>query len=155
MEAVLLSVTPSYIAALEKDGNTVGKTLRVMKSKIDRPLATILSWNTVANTMGAAGAGAQAAIVFQSISVGAFSVVLTFMILVFSEIIPKTLGALYWRRLAPFVVRILKPLMYISSPLIMLSDMITKLLTRNRKKMTFSREEFTALAEVGHREGGF
>ncbi len=155
MEAVLLSVTPSYIATLERDENPTGAALRKMKAKIDRPLATILSWNTVANTMGAAGAGAQAAIVFDSIPVGAFSLILTFMILVFSEIIPKTLGALHWRRLAPFVVRILKPLMFISGPLIVLSDAITRIMTRNRQKITLSREEFTALAELGQREGVF
>lgn len=155
MEAVILSVTPSYIAGLVKTGNPVGATLREMKAKIDRPLATILSWNTVANTMGAAGAGAQAAIVFESISVGAFSAILTLLILIFSEIIPKTLGALHWRKLAPIVVKILKPAMLISRPLILLSDGITRLLTRNRQKVTFSREEFTALAEVGQREGVF
>ncbi|MEM8486063.1 MAG: hemolysin family protein [Bacteroidota bacterium] len=155
MEAVILSVTPSYVAALEKDGNPVGTTLREMKAKIDRPLATILSWNTVANTMGAAGAGAQAAIVFESISVGVFSAILTLLILVFSEIIPKTLGALHWRILAPFVVKILKPAMFISMPLILLSDGITHLLTRNRVKATISREEFTALAEMGQKEGVF
>ncbi len=155
MEAVILSVTPSYIAGLVKTGNPVGTTLREMKAKIDRPLATILSWNTVANTMGAAGAGAQAAVVFQSISVGAFSALLTLLILIFSEIIPKTLGALYWRKLAPVVVKILKPAMWISRPLILLSDGITRLLTRNRQKVTFSREEFTALAEIGQKEGVF
>lgn len=155
MEAVLLSVTPSYIAALEKDGNPVGTSLRTMKAKIDRPLATILSWNTVAHTIGAAGAGAQAAIVFESMSVGVLSVILTFMILVFSEIIPKTLGALHWRRLAPAVVRILKPLMVVSYLLIKLSDLITTLMTRNRQNVSFSREEFTALAELGHEEGVF
>ncbi len=155
MEAVILSVTPSYIAALEKDGKSVGTTLREMKSQIDRPLAAILSLNTVANTMGAAGAGAQASIVFDSSLVGWFSAALTFLILVFSEIIPKTLGAIHWRRLAPTVVKVLIPTIKLTFLLVLLSDGITRFLTRNRKRMTFSKEEFTALAEVGHREGVF
>lgn len=155
MEAVLLSVTPSYVAALEKEGRPAGKALRNMKAAIDRPLATILSWNTVAHTIGAAGAGAQAAVVFESVPLGVVSTVLTLLILVFSEIIPKTLGALHWRSLAPMIVSILRPLMFVSGPLIWLSDGITKLLTKNHKKVSFSREEFTALAEVGQREGVF
>ena len=155
MEAVILTVTPSYIAALEQEGKPAGIELRKLKNNIDRPLAAILSLNTVAHTMGAAGAGAQAAIVFDSTFVGAFSAILTFLILVFSEIIPKTLGALYWRRLAPWVTRILKPTIWITWPLVKLSEGITFLLTRNRKKTTFSREEFTALAKVGQREGVF
>lgn len=155
MEAVILSVTPSYIAALEKAGNPVGTSLRKMKATIDRPLATILSWNTVAHTLGAAGAGAQAIVVFESVPLGFFSAVLTLLILVFSEIIPKTLGALHWRVLAPVVVKVLKPAMWISMPLILLSDGITHLLTRNHEKAKMSREEFTALAEMGQREGVF
>ena len=155
MEAVILSVTPSYIAAQEQKGHDIGHILRKLKTNVDRPLAAILSMNTVANTMGAAGAGAQAAVVFDSGVVGLFSAALTFTILVFSEIIPKTLGALYWRRLAPIVVRILIPTIWLTWPLVKLSQGITYLLTRNRKKVTFSREEFTALAEIGQREGVF
>lgn len=101
MEAVLLSVTPGYIGALEREGHPAGERLRELKEEIERPLAAILTLNTIAHTVGAAGAGAQAAIVFGSAAVGVFSAVLTFLILVFSEIIPKTLGASYWRRIAP------------------------------------------------------
>lgn len=155
MEAVILSITPSYIAALEQNENPAGVTLRKLKTNIDRPLAAILSLNTVAHTMGAAGAGAQAAVVFNSTAVGVFSAVLTFLILIFSEIIPKTLGALHWRRLAPWTSRMLIPTIWITWPLVKMSEGITYLLTRNQKKVTFSREEFTALAEVGQREGVF
>jgi Mg2+/Co2+ transporter CorB len=95
MEAVILSVTPSYIAALEQSGAPTGKRLRRLKADIDRPLAAILSLNTIAHTVGAAGAGAQAVAVFGEAYVGVISAVLTLLILVLSEIIPKTLGALF------------------------------------------------------------
>jgi Mg2+/Co2+ transporter CorB len=103
LEAVLLSVTPSYVAAEEKAGRRVGARLRALKLDIDRPLAAILTLNTVAHTAGAAGAGAQALKLFGSASVAIVSVILTFLILVLSEIVPKTLGAKYWKRLAPTV----------------------------------------------------
>ena len=155
MEAVILSITPSYTAQLEQKKHPVAKTLRKLKANIDRPLAAILSLNTVAHTMGAAGTGAQAAQVFGSTAVGVFSAVFTLLVLVLSEIVPKTLGALYWRRLAAPVVRILPPLIGITWILVKLSQGITYLIARNRKVETFSREEFTALAEVGKREGVF
>ena len=113
LEAVLLSVTPSYVAVVEKDNAKLGKQLRAYKDDIDRPLAAILSLNTIAHTIGAAGAGAQAAIVFKDTSIAVFSAVLTLLILVLSEIIPKTLGALYWRQMVPMVVRLLHVLILI------------------------------------------
>lgn len=155
IEAVVLSVTPSYIARMEQNDHPLAATLRSLKHNIDRPLAAILSLNTIAHTMGAAGAGAQAAIVFDNSVVGVFSAILTFLILVFSEIIPKTLGALYWRKMAPSIVRILIVIMWPMKPLIKLSEGITRLLARGNKRITFSREEFTALAELGKREGIF
>ena len=99
MEAVLLSVTPSYVAALEREGSAAGERLHQFKDNIDRPLAAILSLNTIAHTVGAAGVGAQAAIVFGEAYTGIIAAVLTLLILVLSEIIPKTLGAVYWRSL--------------------------------------------------------
>ena len=106
-EAVLLSVRPSYIASLEPKGSARVKKLTRLRSNLDRPLAAILTANTIAHTVGAAGVGAQAAVVFGNQSIGLTSAILTLLILVFSEIIPKTLGALYWRQLAlPFAVLI-------------------------------------------------
>ncbi|MEM9204690.1 MAG: CNNM domain-containing protein, partial [Pseudomonadota bacterium] len=105
LEAVLLSVTPSYVAQLENERPKVSATLKRLKEDIDRPLAAILTLNTIAHTVGAAGAGAQAASVFGDASLGIFSAILTFLILVGSEIIPKTLGATYWKGLTPFVTR--------------------------------------------------
>ena len=155
MEAVILSITPSFIARLEQNNHPIAKQVRKLKASIDRPLAAILSLNTIANTMGAAGAGAQAALVFGNAAVGVFSAVFTFLILVFSEIIPKTLGAMYWRKLAFPVVRFLSYLIKIMWMLVKMSQGITYLLARNRDVTTFSREEFTALAEIGKREGVF
>ena len=156
MEAVLLSITPSYVAALERDGSaTLGEQLKSYKEDIDRPLAAILSLNTVAHTVGAAGAGAQAAVVFGDTYVGVISAVLTLMILVFSEIIPKTLGAGYWRSLAPAVVSILRPTIVAMWPFVKLSQGLSYLLANSEEQSSFSREEFTAMAELGEEEGVF
>ena len=99
-EAVLLSVTTAHISVLEQEGKTSGSLLRELKGDINKPLAAILTLNTIAHTVGAVGAGAQALLVFGNAWVGLFSAILTLMILVISEIIPKTLGATYWRALA-------------------------------------------------------
>ena len=155
MEAVLLSVTPSYVAALEQEGAATGERLRTLKDDIDRPLAAILSLNTIAHTVGAAGAGAQAAVVFNNQYVGATSAVLTLLILVVSEIIPKSLGASYWRRLAPVVARLLYFVELLMLPLVWLSQHITRLLSKGDREASVSREEFTALAELGEEEGIF
>ena len=155
MEAVLLSVTPSYVAALEREGSATGEQLHRLKDDIDRPLAAILSLNTVAHTVGAAGAGAQATVVFGDAYTGIFAGVLTLLILVFSEIIPKTLGAVYWRTLTPAVVRILVPTIVVMWPLVKLSQGITYLMSSDDQSTSFSREEFTALAEIGEEEGVF
>ena len=156
MEAVLLSVTPSYVAAFERDEDaTIGERLRELKEDIDRPLSAILSLNTIAHTVGAAGAGAQAAVVFGEAYTGVIAGVLTLLILVLSEIIPKTLGAVYWRSLAPPIARILVPTIFLMWPLVKLSQGITYLLSRGEDEATFSREEFTAMAELGEEEGVF
>jgi len=154
MEAVLLSVTPSYVAALEREGDAIGKRLHDMKEDIDRPLSAILSLNTIAHTVGAAGAGAQAAVVFGEAYTGVIAAVLTLLILVFSEIIPKTVGAVYWRTLTPAVVRLLVPTILSMWPLVKLSQGLTYLL-RGEDETAFSREEFTAMAELGEEEGVF
>ncbi|MFP4228414.1 MAG: CNNM domain-containing protein [Salinivenus sp.] len=155
MEAVLLSVTPSYVAALEREGDTVGQRLHEMKEDIDRPLSAILSLNTIAHTVGAAGAGAQAAVVFGEAYTGVIAGVLTLLILVLSEIIPKTLGAVYWRTLAPAMVRILVPTIVLLWPFVKLSQGLTYLLSSKEEETSFSREEFTAMAELGEEEGVF
>src|SRR5210317_36233 len=100
-EAVLLSVTEPYIALQESQHKPSAHLLRRLKQDINKPLAAILTLNTIAHTVGAAGAGAQATKIFGSAYLGIASAILTLLILVFSEIIPKTLGAHYWCQLAP------------------------------------------------------
>ncbi|WP_263785390.1 CNNM domain-containing protein [Salinibacter grassmerensis] len=155
MEAVLLSVTPSYVAALEREGGTVGKRLHQFKENVDRPLAAILSLNTIAHTVGAAGVGAQAAVVFGEAYTGIIAGILTLLILVLSEIIPKTLGAVYWRTLTPVLVRLLTVTIIVMWPLVKLSQGLTYLLSQDEDEAAFSREEFTAMAELGEEEGVF
>lgn len=153
LEAVLLSVTPSYVAHLEEVRPRLGQRLAAMKRDVDRPLAAILSLNTIANTFGAAGAGAEATRVFGSEWFGVASALLTFSILVFSEIIPKTLGAIYWRRIAPFAASVLPVLIICLYPLVLMSEVITKLLKRRRKRTMVSKEEIAALAKLGEQQG--
>ena len=155
LEAVLLSITPAYVGAMSETKPSVAKRLKALKADVDRPLAAILSLNTVAHTIGAAGAGAEAAAVFGNAAVGAFSAVLTLGILILSEIIPKTLGAVYWRGLAPLVGRILPVLIWITIPLVWLSQGITKIIARGKKEDSVSREEIAALAQIGTEEGVF
>ncbi len=152
MEAVILSVTPSYIQTKMADQKPWAKRLFQYKSDIDRPLAAILSLNTIAHTVGAAGVGAQAAIVFDDISTGVVSAVLTLLILVVSELIPKTLGASYWKQMAHFVTICLRIFLVLLYPLILLSQGITQLL-RPAKEPSVERNEIVALADIGLQEG--
>ena len=155
LEAILLSVSHSYIAIMERKGTATGKLLLQYKEDIDRPLSAILSLNTVAHTVGAAGVGAQAAIVFGDAYVALSSAVLTFLILILSEIIPKTIGATYWRSLAPFAARTMRVLMFLMYPLVVMSQAITRWLANEENIPSFSREEFGALADLGVEEGVF
>ena len=152
-EAVLLSVTTAHITLLEQEGRRSGALLRKLKSDINKPLAAILTLNTIAHTVGAAGAGAQAATVFGNTYVGVTSAVLTLLILVFSEIIPKTLGATYWRSLASLTAHGLKFLVWILYPFVVLSELLTRGLSRGHELEGFSREEFAAMADLGQQEG--
>src|SRR5690554_1605782 len=107
LEAVLLSITHSYVAVLQDEGDPTGATLARMRANIDEPIAAILTLNTIAHTVGAALGGALALQVFGSRWMALFSALLTLAILLFSEIIPKTIGATYWQSLAPFTARVL------------------------------------------------
>ncbi len=155
LEASLLSITPSYLAKLVHDRPKVGERIRHLKANIDRPLAAILSLNTIANTAGAAGVGAQAQVLWGSDALAIASALLTLLILVLSEIIPKTLGAVYWRRLTPFVATVLPVLIFILFPFVWLSEHLTTLMRRDEVKHTLSREEFAALARLAKEEGVF
>ena len=153
LEAALLSITPSYVETVAAARPTLAERLRELRTDIERPLAAILSLNTIAHTVGATGAGAQAALVFGDAGVGIFSAVLTLGILILSEIIPKTLGATYWRPLAPFVVSVLPWLIRLQLPLVWMSQWLTRVLTRGHKDAGVSREEIAALTTVGRRLG--
>lgn len=155
LEAGLLSVTPSHVAKLEQDRPKIGRRLRALKLHIDRPLAAILSLNTIANTAGAAGVGAEAQRLYGSQALAIASAILTLAILIFSEILPKTLGAMYWRRLTGFMATVLPVMIVVLLPLVRLSEAITSSLKRRRTTQTFSREEFAALARVGEEQGVF
>lgn len=152
-EAVILSVTPAHIALLELEKSSVGSLLRRLKEDINRPLAAILTLNTIAHTVGAAGVGAQAAVVFGNTYVGVASAVLTFLILIFSEIIPKTLGANYWRTLAPITAYSLRVITLVLFPFVRLSEIITSALAKGHTFRGFSRGEFAVMAELSAQEG--
>lgn len=152
-EAVVLSVSPSFIAHLQQQGNPLAGRLRSIKASIDRSLAAILTLNTIAHTVGAGGAGAEAAAYFGDRWVGLSMAVLTLLILFLSEILPKTLGAVYWRTLAGPTTHFIQLLIWVLYPLIWISELLTKLITRGKSAHTFSRDEFTALADVGVERG--
>lgn len=153
MEAVLLSITPSYVALLKKERPTLGKRIAYLKNNIDQPLAAILTLNTVAHTAGAAGVGAQAAVVFSDAAVGVASAIMTFLVLVLSEIIPKTLGANYWRALTPVVAQALRVLVILLKPFVWFADKLTGLLGRNYDEAYYIRQEIEAMADAGTQAG--
>jgi CBS domain containing-hemolysin-like protein len=152
-EAVLLSITSPYVAVLEQEGKPSGSVLRELKADINQPLAAILTLNTIAHTVGAAGAGAQAAIVFGNAYLGIASAVLTLLILIFSEIIPKTLGAHHWRALAPAVGIGLKALVWLLYPFVILAEKLTSGMKEGPTLIGFNRQEFAAMAELSAKEG--
>ncbi|MFT5676204.1 MAG: CBS domain containing-hemolysin-like protein [Paraglaciecola sp.] len=152
-EAVILSVSSAYISVLEQHDKPTGKLLRAQVDDINKPLAAILTLNTIAHTMGAAGAGAQAAVVFGDAYLGLASAVLTLLILVFSEIIPKTLGAIHWRKLAPFTAYFLKFLILALYPFVKLAQKLTAGFSEETPLRGLSRAELSALASISHEEG--
>ena len=153
-EAALLTMTPSYIADLQETNPKKASMLRRLKiDNIDQSLAAILTLNTVAHTLGSIGAGAQATIVFGSAWFGLFSAVMTLAILFLSEIMPKTLGTVYWRQLGGMVAYFVRGIILLLYPLIWVSEKLTKLLVRGKEPQAFSRREFAALASIGEEAG--
>lgn len=155
MEAVLLSTPQSFLIVKKEEGNGWAKKFVDLKLNIDKPLSAILSLNTVAHTVGAAGVGAQAVFLFGEASFGIVSAILTILILVITEIIPKTIGAKYWRNLAMISSVIMQAMVIITYPLVVMSAFITKLISKNKQEQTTSREEIAALANIGADEGIF
>lgn len=154
-EVVLLSTPQSFLIVKQEDGFVWAKKFSELKNNVDKPLSAILSLNTVAHTVGAAGIGVQAVKVFGEASFGIVSAVLTILILIVTEIIPKTIGANYWRNLAHVSYVAIKGMIVITYPLVLLSANLTKLISKNKKEQTTSREEIAALANIGADEGIF
>lgn len=155
MESVLLSTPRSFLIVKQEKGSLWAKSFFNYKTNIDKPLSAILSLNTVAHTIGAAGVGAQAIKVFGEASFGIVSAILTILILVITEIIPKTIGAKYWRKLAMISSYTIKGMIIITYPLVVMSAIITKRYSNNKLQQTISREEIAALADIGADEGVF
>jgi len=155
MEAVLLSTPQSFLIVKQEEGNAWAKIFIELKTSIDKPLSAILSLNTVAHTVGAAGVGAQAVYLFGEVYFGIVSAILTLLILVISEIIPKTIGAQYWRSLAMISSYFIRGMIIITYPLVLMSSVITRAITRSENKQSTSREEISALASIGANEGIF
>lgn len=153
-EAVLYSVPASHVESLAAAGRKAGRVLQKLRQDIDRPIAAILSLNTIANTAGAAVAGVIAVRVFGQAWLVYFSAVFTLLILLFSEVIPKTAGVTYSRTLAGTIARPLQLLVWIFTPLIWLTQFATRLLTRDGKEQPISARELIVMAKLGHKTGG-
>lgn len=155
LEAVLLSSTNSYIETLSRDEhNDIIDIIKNLKSNIDRPISSILTFNTFAHTMGAAGVGAQAVILFGPDWQTAAAFILTLLILYFAEIIPKTIGALHWKRLLIPSAILIEFLIKITFPFVWLSARITNFISKGKKQHSdFSRDEIMAVVAMGEREG--
>jgi len=154
MESVLLSTPQSFLIVKKEEGNSWAASFIELRTNIDKPLSAILSLNTVAHTVGAAGVGAQAVKVFGEASFGIASAILTILILVITEIIPKTLGARYWRSLSKVSAILIRSTIFITYPLVIVSSFITKSF-KGPEEQTTSREEIAALASIGADEGVF
>ncbi len=152
LEAVLLSITPSFVQQMNVDRPARAKTLVRVKDKLDESLSSILILNTFAHTMGAAGVGAQAIQVFGAEWETLIAVLLTLAILYFSEIIPKTLGAKFWRQLAMPAAITIFGLVKLVYPLVWLSTRLTRLFGK-KKGNEVTRKEIIALASLGHQDG--
>ena len=153
LESFILSVTHAHISLVSKDRPALGKKLSHFKENINQPLSAILSLNTIANTIGAASVGAITLVEFGSNWVAIMSGILTLCILIFSEIIPKTVGALYWKKIlvpATFAVQVLIIMTY---PLVVFLEFVSKWLAKAENEDKVSREEVIAMAELGEDEG--
>ena len=148
-----MTTTYSYINLREEEGYAPATLMKQYKDDTSRPLAAILSLNTIANTVGAAGVGMQVVAVFGSRWFGLFSAITTILILVFSEIIPKVIGTSYWRNLMGFTARTIRALIFILYPFVLLVELITRAFPNNEDDPTVSREEVLAMVNVGEEEG--
>ncbi len=162
-EAVLLSIRPAYTETMKKESPWVGNKIAEFKKNIDQPLAAILTLNTIAHTVGAIGVGSQASKIWADRAINIFGFelsvealvasLMTLAILIISEIIPKTIGATYWKSLSKFTVSSVQVIIWILYPLVWVSQWITKLLKKEKDKSVLSRTDFSIMADIGAREG--
>ena len=155
MEAVLLSTPMSFITMKEEQGVKTASLMKEYKNNIDRPVSAILSLNTIAHTIGAAGVGAEAVKIWGQEYFGFISAILTLLILVFSEIIPKTIGSTYWRTMSMPATKIIQGMVIVTYPLVITLEYITKWISPKVQPLTVSREEVSAMVTVGTEEGVF
>lgn len=153
-ESVLLSITPSYIEGQkERRPKHAALLKRLRQDNVDRSLAAILTLNTIAHTVGAIGAGAKSTVVFGSAWFGLFSSVMTLLILFLSEIVPKTLGAVYWSILVGPISYFVNTLIVVLYPIVWISERLTRCISHGKDVHIFSRDEFIAMAQVGVETG--
>ena len=174
LEAVLLSVTPTFINVKKAEGKAFATSLEALKKDVDRPLIAILTLNTVAHTVGAILVGVQAKVAYaeaygnttrtifgveftEDVMVGVVSTVMTILILVASEIIPKTIGATYWKQLAGISTRLLNALIFFFTytGIIWVLRLFTRLFGKATHGSVLSREDFHAMAQIAEDEGVF
>lgn len=153
LEAALLCCTNSYIALLKKKKPVVGQILGDLKTRVDRPLAAILTLNTAAHTFGAAGVGAQVSELYGENWLVLVSILLTLTMLFFTEMIPKTLGALYWKKLAPFTAYSVRFLIVMTYPFVISFEYIARLLSRGKVQEKITEEEIKLILEEGTQAG--
>ncbi len=153
-ESVLLCITPSFIESIRAENENLGNLLRQLRiEKVDQSFAAILSLNTIAHTAGAVMAGAQAELIFGSTWIGLFSAFMTLAILFLSEIIPKTIGTVYWKKLAGTTAVAIKVMIYVLYPFVWLSEKLTKRIGQSSDTDVMSRDEMIAMAEIGKKQG--
>lgn len=154
LEASLMSTPISFITMKEEEGSKLASRFKQYKQDTSKPITAILCLNTIANTVGAVGVGSQAQKLFPSPWIGVVSALTTLLILVFAEIIPKTIGATRWRNLMPFTTRLLDVLIFIMWPFVVVFQRLTELITpRDLQDPTVSRDEVSAIANVAEEDG--
>lgn len=153
LESTLLSTPLSFITMREEEGFRPAVRFKKFKTEPDKPIAAILALNTIANTIGSAGVGRQATLLFGSEWFGLVSAIVTLLILVIAEIIPKTIGTTYWKKLMGFTVRSISLIIVLMYPLVLLVKLISNLITPSEEEASVSREEVSAMANIGEEEG--
>lgn len=153
LEAVLLSTNVSYTELASSDGKASGRIMQELKADVERPISAILTLNTIAHTVGAAGAGAEAVGIFGNEFFGLISAILTLLILIFSEIIPKTIGATYWKQLNPFAAYTIRGMVFVLFPIVWLLEKTTQGLKADGTAPTISRLELETMARISTTEG--